>query len=138
MLSGTAEYALRAVVYLARHQEDRPVRTGDLARELGVPKNYLSKVLNALVRGGVLRSSRGRLGGFQLAVPPAELPLIRVVSLFDAIGERRRCLLGRPECSDLHPCPMHQRWKATAERISSFFRETTVADVLGDELKASA
>lgn len=107
------------------------MRAEDLAAAVDVPRNYLGKVLHELVRGGILRSSRGKRGGFQLAVPPAELPLLRVVALFDRIqGERRRCLLGRPECSDRSPCPVHQRWKATAEQIAQFFKATTVADVL--------
>lgn len=130
MLSGTAEYALRAVVHLAGRAEDEPMRAGDLAEAVSVPPNYMAKILLDLVKAGVLESTRGKYGGFQLAVPPARLPLLRVVSIFDEMGRQKRCLLGRPECSDRNPCPLHERWKATAEEIARFFRETTVADVL--------
>jgi Rrf2 family protein len=130
VLSGTAEYALRAAVHLARDRSDQPVRAEDLADAIDVPRNYLGKILHELVRAGVLRSTRGKRGGFQLAVRPAELPLLRIVSLFDDIQPRRRCLLGRPECSDRSPCPVHHRWRATSEQIATFFRETTLADVL--------
>ncbi|MDH3457934.1 MAG: Rrf2 family transcriptional regulator [Gemmatimonadota bacterium] len=132
MLSGTAEYALRAVVHLARERHPRKhLRANDLAGAIDVPKNYLSKILHELSRAGVLQSTRGKGGGFRLAVPPEELSLLSIVSLFDQIGERRRCLLGRPECSDSDPCPVHGQWKSTAEQIAAFFRDTTVADVLG-------
>jgi Rrf2 family protein len=132
MLSGTAEYALRAVVYLAREGDlGTHVRANDLAEAIDVPRNYLSKILHELSRGGVLRSTRGKGGGFRLAVPPEELSLLDIVSLFDRIGEQRRCLLGRPECSDRDPCPVHGQWKSTADRIAAFFRDTTVADVIG-------
>jgi Rrf2 family protein len=131
MLSGTAEYALRAVVCLARRPAGSPVRASDLAEAVDVPRNYLGKILHDLVRAGILRSTRGKHGGFQLAVPAGQLPLLRVVALFDEIGgERRRCLLGRPECSDRDPCPVHGRWKACADQVQRFFRETTVGDVL--------
>ncbi|MGD2135043.1 MAG: Rrf2 family transcriptional regulator [Gemmatimonadales bacterium] len=130
MLSGTAEYALRAVVHLAREPHHAPVRASDLADATGVPRNYLGKILHELVRGGVLKSSRGKKGGFQLAVPAERLPLLRVVALFDQINGERRCLLGRPECSDVDPCPVHHRWKAASEQISKFFRDTMVGDVI--------
>ncbi len=130
MLSGTAEYALRAIVYLAQHPEG-PVRAGDLAAAASVPQNYLSKVLHELARQGVLTSSRGKHGGFRLAIDPERLTLQRVVAPFDEVTQRKRCVLGRPECSDRRPCPAHHRWKSVAEEINRFFRETTVADLLG-------
>lgn len=131
MLSGTAEYALRAVVYIARRPSNDPVRATQLAEAIAVPRNYLSKILLELVKAGVLKSTRGKRGGFQLAVDPTKLSLLRVVSLFDPVRGQRRCLLGRPECSDRHPCPVHHRWKRAAQEIARFFDETTVADVLG-------
>jgi len=133
MLSQTAEYALRAVIHLAEHEEDAPVRVGDMARELGAPRNYLSKILGELVRAGILSSARGPAGGFRLAVVPGKLTLSRVVSAFDPVPGRRRCLLGRTRCSDAHPCGAHDRWKSVAEAMTEFFRTTTVADVLTSE-----
>jgi Rrf2 family protein len=120
------------VVHLARYGTEGPVQATDLAEATGVPENYLRKVLHELVRSGVLRSTRGKHGGFRLAVPASRLSLLTVVGRFDGITERRRCLLGRQECSDVNPCPMHERWKATAEQIARFFGSTTVADVAGD------
>lgn len=131
MLSGTAEYALRAVVFIARRGGDVPVQADELAEAVDVPRNYLGKVLHQLVRARILRSTRGKHGGFQLARSPRDLTLLEIASLFDRIEGRRRCLLGRPECSDVNPCPVHHQWKATSEQISRFFRETTLADVLG-------
>jgi Rrf2 family protein len=75
---------------------------------------------------------RGKGGGFTLALPPQQLSLLTVVSRFDNLDHQRKCLMGRPECSDGDPCPVHARWKETAEQIARFFRETSVADVLED------
>lgn len=137
MLSSTAEYALKAVLYLANHAEEQPVRVGDVAEALGIPRNYLSKILHELARDGVLSSSRGKHGGFQLAHPPEELSLLTVVQRFDRIAEERSCLLGRPQCSDRHACAAHWRWKAVSEQVSTFFRETTVADLMAGEAIAA-
>jgi Rrf2 family protein len=132
ILSQTAEYALRAVVHLARHPDETPIQAMDLAAATDVPETYLRKVLHELVRAGVLQSTRGKRGGFRLAVPPERLTLLTVVRRFDPITDRRRCLLGRQECSDARPCPAHHRWKSTAEKIATFFGKTTVADVARD------
>ena len=73
MLSQTAEYALRAVLYVAEHGDDRLVQVSEMARVLRIPRNYLSKIVHALVREGVLHSTRGKSGGFRLAVAPDRL-----------------------------------------------------------------
>lgn len=130
MLSQTAEYALRAVLYLAEHADERPLRVGETASALRIPRNYLSKIFHQLARAGVLVSLRGKAGGFRLAAPPERVPLIRIVTLFDRVEGQRRCLLGRPQCSDRTACAAHTRWKDVAERIAQFFRETTLADLL--------
>jgi Rrf2 family protein len=130
VLSQTAEYALRAVFYLAERPEQGPVRVNDIAEALDVPQNYLSKILHVLARSGVLSSLRGPHGGFNLAAAPGELRLIDVVSHFDELTLGRRCVLGRPRCSDANPCGAHERWKPVAARIAAFFRDTTVADAL--------
>ena len=129
MLSQTAEYALRAVLAIAEHG-GQPVGAARLADTLGIPGNYLSKVLHQLARTGVLDSTRGKYGGFTLARPASRIPLLEVVGSVDAVTGNRTCLLGRPVCSDHHPCAAHERWKEVSEMSAAFFRETMVADLV--------
>jgi len=129
LLSQTGEYALRAVLHIAAHGDERPIQVAEIARSLDVPQNYLSKTLHQLARAGVLASTRGKSGGFRLAVAPDRLALARILSPFGDIEDRRRCLLGRAVCSDRSACAAHGRWKEVAEQLSTFFRETTVADL---------
>lgn len=133
MLSQTAEYALRAVLHLARSRDDQPVRVDDVAEALSVPRNYLSKVLHHLAREGVLASTRGPGGGFRLAVPPDRLPLSDVVGGFDPMDEKTTCLLGLDGCSDLNPCAADALWRDVASTVRTFFDETTVQDLLAAE-----
>ena len=130
ILSQTAEYALRAVLYVAGEQNGQQVRVVDAAEALAIPRNYLSKILHVLARAGILDSTRGKAGGFRLAKPADQLSLWSVVQEFDRIPVARRCLLGRPSCSDRTACVAHESWKATSESIAVFFRQTTVADLL--------
>ncbi len=136
MLSQTAEYALRAVLYLAERPHARAVRVEEISAALGIPANYLAKTLATLVRSGVLGSLRGPHGGFRLAAAPQDVPLLRVIAPFDDIGTRRHCLLGNPECSDDGACSAHGAWKQTAAQVERFFHDTTVADIRGKRAKA--
>ena len=138
MLSNTGAYALRAVIYLARHEGEGPVRVDDVAAALDVPRNYLSKVLHALVKDGALSSLRGPAGGFQLAVPASELTLLRVLEPFDAIDGRRSCLLREGECDEDHPCALHTRWNGVATGVAAFFRDTVLEDVVRDAEQVEA
>lgn len=130
MLSKSSEYALRAVLYLARQPRDLPVRASDIASGLGVPANYLSKILHTLSREGVVTSERGPGGGFRLARPPHRTTLAQVVEPFDAFNSRELCLLGRRRCHDDKPCGAHERWREVFDPVIDFFRETMVAELL--------
>ena len=129
MLSQTAEYALRAVLAIAA-EDGQPVGAAQLAERLGIPQNYLSKTLHQLARAGVLDSTRGKLGGFQLGRPADRIPLMEVVGTFDDVTGKRSCLLGRAVCSDHNACDAHERWKEVSEKMAAFFRETTVGDLV--------
>lgn len=128
-LSQTAEYALRAVLHLAAAGPERAVGVGAMAAALRIPASYLSKTLQSLVTAGVLRSARGRSGGFRLARAPERLRLIDIVEPFDEAGHGRFCLLGG-ECTERRACAAHRRWKPAAEVIAEFFGTTTVADLI--------
>jgi Rrf2 family iron-sulfur cluster assembly transcriptional regulator len=127
LLPQTAEYALRAVLHIAAH--DEPVRVADIASELQVPQNYLSKTLHRLARAGVLASTRGPAGGFRLGVAADRLTLQRIVSMF-ATASGRRCLLGHGICGDTPVCAVHTRWAPVATQMRDFYETTTVADLL--------
>ena len=131
MISKTNQYALRAVLCLAQEAGGQPVRAGQIAAGLGLPANYLSKILHALTRAGVLESERGPNGGFRLARSPEELSLAEVMAPFEAIVEQRSCLLGREQCSDETHCRLHDRWKHASDPMIEFFNNTKIADLIG-------
>jgi Rrf2 family protein len=133
LISKTAEYALRAVLFIARQSEQGPVRANELARVLGVPSNYLSKILHTLARAGLLTSGRGPRGGFQLAKTADEMLLADVLEALDPSLLRSDCLLGNPTCSDEEACAVHHRWRDLRDPICEFFRGTTVASVMGGQ-----
>lgn len=132
VLSQTSVYALKAVLHIAEHGPGAVVRVDDIATGLGVPRNYLSKILHGLAKASVLSSSRGPHGGFTLATPAEEMTIADVIRHFDSLVDQSACLLGRKNCSDANPCHAHERWKAVAADLRRFLVETTIADLARD------
>lgn len=130
MLNQTAEYALRAVIAIAGRPNDDFVRAAELSAALGLPANYLSKILHRLAAAGILESRRGRNGGFRLTGRVGALSLARVVAPFDSVVTEWRCVLGGAACSDRRACAAHERWSPISAALRGFLRDTTVAEVV--------
>lgn len=131
-ISQSAEYALRAVVWLAAHPE-RTLSTLAIAKGTRVPAGYLSKVLQGLARAGLVESCPGRVGGFTLTYPPADISVFDVVNAVDPLQRIRFCPLGiKAHGSKL--CPLHRSLDQVAEATERVFRQTTIAQLLsGDD-----
>lgn len=130
MLSSTADYALRAILVLARHANGRALRADEIAIATGSPRNYMAKTLNALCKAGFVTSARGPQGGFTLARSARELTVASVIDQFDEPRPHRRCLLGNGPCDPAHPCTAHERWTAITVARRTPLTDTTVADLL--------
>lgn len=139
LLSQTAEHALRAVLYLARHRAKGLVPASEIARALGAPRNYLSKTLQRLAQRGLLRSARGPKGGFELLVDPEAISASQIL---DAVGESAdslaTCLLGDLPCDPSDPCEVHVRWNVLVEQVLRPLELTSMADLLGGESEAAS
>lgn len=129
MISQTAEYAIRALAYIAANGNGRRVLAREISHELAVPANYLSKILHHLARSHILASARGASGGFELALDPEAVTLLDVVKLFDGTATRRECFLGQSICSDETPCHVHHRWKPVIASYLEFLASTTLAEM---------
>lgn len=129
MLSSTAQYTLRAMVYIASIDEDRPIPAKEIAAKAGVPSQYLSRLLNALVRGRLLTSARGVGGGFRLAKPARQIALIDVLAIFDDVAGKAKCPFGKALCTDSSPCGFHEFWKPISASFRKMLEDTTLADV---------
>lgn len=128
MISQTAEYAMRAITYLA-DQERVPHTTAQIAEATQIPAGYLAKVMQSLSRARVVRSQRGLNGGFTLSRDTAGLTLLEIINAVDPIRRFHECPLGLPTHSgDL--CPLHQRLDEAAQMLEKYFSDTTIAQIL--------
>jgi Rrf2 family protein len=128
MISQTAEYALRAIVYLAN--EGGAARTGrEIAKATLVPPGYLAKVMQSLSRARLVKSQRGLNGGFTLAHDPEELSALAVINAVDPIRRYPECPLGITG-HGRRLCPLHHRLDEAAAMVEKAFGETSMADLL--------
>ncbi len=127
MISSTATYALRAVVYLAS-QPGSYVCRSEISDATLVPHEYLLKVLNLLDEAEIVESRRGPGGGYRLRVSPDELSSLRVVLAVDSIPRLKSCPLGIPGHKKL--CPLHKLLDESARRVEEAFAEVNISDLL--------
>ena len=128
MLNQTAIYALRAMGFLAARNTGKPVHSALISREMDIPHNFLSKILNRLSQTGLIQATRGRGGGVKLSRPAAEIPLYDVVNLFMKIDDYNKCLLGMHACDGT--CGLHVRWKIVSEQFEKLLNDTTIDQIV--------
>lgn len=128
-LTQTAEYALRAVVWLAQHPGE-PQTKNQIAAATQVPSSYLPKVFQPLVRGGLIAGQRGIGGGYSLVRDPREISLLDVVNQVDPIQRIETCPLDLTS-HGTKLCPLHSLLNQVIVSEERRLAETKVADVIG-------
>ncbi len=129
-LSRPAEYALRAMSYMARSKPDGRIRTRDLAKAVDVPPSFLSKIMRKLTESGLLDAQKGHHGGFVLARPPADIRFIDILQAVDFEPKADHCLFGLGDCDPSNPCPLHPEWGALKAQIEHWARSHSLAESL--------
>lgn len=130
VLSQTVEYALRAVTHLA-YMQPKLCSTSQLAVKTQVPAAYLSKVLQLLVRAGIVHSQRGVGGGMTLLIPADELTILDVVNAVDPLKRIECCPLGL-KSHGKNLCPLHRNIDDAICVLEEKFRKTRLSDILAE------
>jgi Rrf2 family nitric oxide-sensitive transcriptional repressor len=128
MITQTAEYALRAVVFLA-DQEGVPQTTLQIAETTLVPAGYLAKVMQILSRANLVNSRRGLNGGFTLATDAGKLTALAVINAVDPIQRFHECPLGI-ESHGTRLCPLHRRLDDAGKAAEDTFGDTTIQQLI--------
>ena len=129
MFSRAAEYAIRAMTFLARQPSGKLSGAREIARAENVPMAFLWKILQNLTRRRLIRSFKGVHGGYELASPAHRITVGDIVCAMDNGDAAEGCVLGLAECSDRNPCPLHDTWKDIRGRLTGMMQQTTMADL---------
>lgn len=129
ILSRTAEYALRAMTFLATQPAGKLAGARAISVAEHIPMPFLWKILHTLARQRLIRSFKGIHGGYELARPGNEITLHSVVFATDGTDFTGQCVLGLPKCGEENACPLHDTWKEIRSRMTDMMEQTTLADL---------
>lgn len=134
----TADYALRAVVYIAANCDERCVPAAELARTQQIPTIYVSKVLQTLVRADIVATSPGRRGGAKLSRCPSKISVLEVVEAVDGPIAVNHCLNGKGRCSRTAMCEMYPFWIKTRDELVKTLEQARISEFIGSASRNSS
>lgn len=136
IVSRSADYALRALVYLARLDSPRYVPANEIANEMHTPPFLLSRILQHLVKGDLLSSVKGHHGGFRLRKSPDRINLFEIIQLIDGAFVMHDCP-GKGKCGLSHDCNLRGVFSKAEKHLEDLFRSVTLAEVVQPRAKGS-
>lgn len=130
IFSKKCEYGLQAVLFLSSVETNTAVPAEEISRNLKIPKEFVSKILQELTFSGIVASKKGKKGGFMLAKPLFKIRLIDIVTSIDGFDVFNRCVLGFPNCSNEFPCPLHEKWSRLSKETHKMLSEESLEEFL--------
>ena len=130
MLSLTCKTAIKAVIYLAsKFESEEKSGIKEIAEYINASEHTVGKVLQTLVKEGVINSLKGPTGGFFITARQINQPIINIVISIDGKDVFNQCGLGLSKCSATHPCPIHDDYKAIRDLFEKMCRQKNVKDL---------
>lgn len=146
--SSACAHAIRALSRLALMRPDGYLLLEELCAGTDLPRHFVAKIFQELVRRGLLTSAKGRGGGFALSRPAEKIALFEIVSSVDGVEQLEHCVVGMAKCDDHQPCPQHDTWKGIRVQLRTFLKDTSLAtmamtlkrkmELLGEEVPTGA
>lgn len=124
-----ADYALRAMLYLAQLSPNERASTSTIASEQAIPPSFLAKIISQLSIAGLIHTSRGAHGGVSLAVSPEKISVLDVVEAIDGPLALNECTLNPSICPSGSDCPLHSLWCEAQAELVKKLKHTTFASV---------
>ncbi len=133
MLSLTCKASIKAVVFLgSRLASGERSSLKDVATYIGENEHTVGKLLQRLVKAGIIQSAKGPGGGFFITAQQADQRVIRIVLAIDGEDIFTQCSLGLNKCSDVRPCPFHEDFKPIREQFKKLCQSRRVRDLFED------
>ena len=125
-----ADYAVRAVLHLARINNGDRAATSTVAKEQRIPPSFLAKIISQLSIAGLLHTSRGARGGVTLAREAKEITLLEVIEAIDGPIQLNECVGDGGVCTFEDNCPIRSVWCDAQEELVTRLRNTNFADMM--------
>lgn len=122
-----ADYALRAMRYLAKLSPSKRASTSEIAQAQSIPPSFLAKIISQLSIAGLIHTTRGARGGVSLARVPQEISVLDVVEAIDGPIALNECTTNPPGCQFIDDCTLHPIWCEAQEELVKRLRNTTLS-----------
>ena len=137
-ISTKGRYGLRILMDLALHQTEKPRLIRDIAKSQQISEKYISRLVIALRKAGMIRSVRGVNGGFHIAMKPEEITLLDVIEVMEGPLSIVDCVSMPKKCTHSEHCAPREVWCKLNDDIRGLMRGTTLADILASYEKQNA
>jgi Rrf2 family protein len=131
-VSRKIDYGLRAIIYLAGLPAGKVESLQDISATLHLPREFLAKILKVLTDKGLVRSTRGARGGYQLARPARDISFLEVIEAVEGPVQLNVCLDHKDRCDVSSGCTMYQVWKVGQDRMLEVYRRTSLAELISE------
>jgi Rrf2 family protein len=136
-ISAKGRYALRLMVDLAQHDNGEWIALKDISQRQGISVKYLEQIVSGLSRAGLLRSSRGAAGGYQLTRPAAQYTAGEIIRALEGPLAPVACLEQEPNrCPRREVCPTIGLWEGLYDVVNKYLDSFTLADIAEAEKPA--
>jgi Rrf2 family protein len=125
-----ADYAVRAVLYLANLGTNERAATSIVAEDQRIPPSFLAKIISQLSIAGLLHTSRGARGGVTLAREPQDISLLEVIEAIDGPIQLNECAGEDKECTFIDTCPLHPVWAEAQNELVTRLKKTNFAQLM--------
>ncbi len=129
LVTRETDYAVRCVLYLAKEQ-DSIASVGEIAEQMHIPKSFLAKILQRLVREGIVESIRGVNGGFRLLKKPDHITLLELLTAIQGIAPVNMCAIDKRLCSMTSQCGVHPVWLEIRREIERRLATRSISNLL--------
>jgi Rrf2 family protein len=136
MFSKETEYALRALVYIQlQNQEGKRPGTDEIAREIDSPYFFTAKILQRLVRHGLIESLKGKGGGFYFDKDKPDLKIKELINITESKRDFSCCGFGLGQCKSSNPCPLHDRYVPIRDAVENLVSTETIQSLAKTDRK---
>jgi Rrf2 family protein len=123
------DYGIRSVLYLARQPFKKVSFVNEISEEYKIPRSFLAKILQKLVKAKLVRSYRGVKGGFSLAKPAKEITILDVLQAVEGKLSLNICVVDRKKCGFSKNCPVHMVWMNAQAKMTDTLRKANFEDL---------
>lgn len=121
------DYGLRAVIYLSNQDPEKCCSLTEIAKQQGIPRKFLEKIIQDLTRGGLIKSKRGSCGGYTLARSAEVISFFDVIEAIEGPIAVNACMDQHLGCDQLPRCTMVNVWSDVQNKVMEVLTQTTIA-----------